>query len=458
MYGGYGRRLGLDHVHVPVILDVRGSAQVTGRLEVNGINPVEFRFPTPSNSRMSKRAILVRLFAVSVGLLFGAIATEGVFRILEARDNRHKGDEGNGCGIVPDDRWGWRLKPGTCLQRDPEFEATLTNNQLFMNDEPFVPGADSAKTRILTLGDSHTQALGVSTMKTWPKVLQRDLNRRFGDSTFRVYNTGTVGYNLHQYLLRLIDQGPVVKPNYVVVGFGFPSDLYDLLPPSHGGWHFFSPLPRTYFDFDSSGKLVEKHWAPSPSDANPASQPAGSRPAAARVRDVLRHFATFRYLRRSNLALAIGARVRLGGESLWPNMEVVLEKDVSPENVYNWRLTEALLDRINEETRKLGAKLVVMGIPYLPQVYDETWRATFGNNPRYAKDAGPKRLRAWLETKEIPYVETVDSLRAHVEQTHRWVHFRKDAHPTAEGHEIMAAMLAKSGLLAPMTMAKAKAK
>jgi hypothetical protein len=402
---------------------------------------------------MSKLTYLVvmRTAAVVGGLLLGGVVVEGTFRVLESRDDIRRAVDGVGCAKSAHARWGWRLDVGECRQRDPDFVVTLTNNSHFMNDEPYSPGADDAKTRVLALGDSHTQAIGVSTSETWPKVLQRDLNRRFGEGSFRVYNAGTAGYSLHQYLLRLIDQGPQLTPHYVVVGFGFASDLYDLLPPSHGGWAFFSQLPRTYFDFDESGQLVEKHWAPSPKLASTdvMTLPPPQEPAAKRVRALLENFATFRYLRRSNLALAIGARVRLGGESLWPNMEVALEKEVSPQNEYNWRLAKALLERIEVETTKLGAQLVVLGIPYLPQVYDETWQSTFGHNPKYAREAGTNRLREWLQSRQSPYVDSMDALRAHVQKTGKWVHHRKDAHPTAEGHEVIARTLVASGLFAP---------
>lgn len=399
----------------------------------------------------SRYPVAMRTVLVLGGLLLGSAMAEGLFRVLEFRNSLQSGADGAGCGVSAHERWGWRLNVGECRYRDPEFVVTLTNNSLFMNDEPYSPGADNTNTRILALGDSHTQAIGVSTPETWPKILQRDLNRGFGDGSFRVYNAGTGGYSLHQYLLRLIDQGPLLKPHYVVVGFGFASDLYDLLPPSHGGWVFYEQFQRTYFDFDEAGKLVEKHWAPSPilasTDVTKLSPPPES--AAKRMRGLLQNFATFRYMRRSNLALAIGAQVRLGGESLWPSMEIVLEKEVSPQNEYNWRLAKALLERIEEETTKLGAQLVVLGIPYLPQVYDEIWQSTFGDNPKYAREAGINRLREWLESRQIPYVQSVDALRAQVRKTGKWVHYRKDAHPTADGHEIIADTLVASGLFVP---------
>ena len=407
---------------------------------------------------MSKRtfSVVVRIAAVLCGLLAGAVAVEGVFQILEHRDNAHRGYEGDGCGVVADERWGWRLRVGECVWNEPEFTTTFTNNALFMNDEPYAPGADEGKTRILALGDSHTQAVGVNPLESWPKILQRGLNSRFGEASFRVYNSGTGAYNLHSYLLRLIDQGPQLKPDYVVVGFCYCSDLYDLLPPSHGGWAFMGDIARTYFDFDETGQLVEKHWDPSsqPANADVAFRLSRRHNVATQVREVIENFATFRYLRRSNLALMIGSRLRLGGESLWPNMEVVVEKEVSRGHEYNWRLAEALLEKIKLETVKQGAQLVVLGIPYLPQVYDETWQSTFGGNPKYDREAAINRLRKWLQSKQIPYIDSTDALRAYVQKTGKWVHYRKDAHPTAEGQEIMARTLVESGLFVPQSKSR----
>jgi lysophospholipase L1-like esterase len=352
--------------------------------------------------------------------------------------------------VVPDARWGWRLRRGTCRIETPEFTIHSNTNALSMNDDAYVPADDVSKTRILVLGDSHTQAVGADTQDSWPKVLQRDLELRFSGSRFRIYNSGTAGYSLHQYLLRLIDQGPIVKPDYVVVGLGLASDLYDLLPPDRGGWAFFETLPRDYFDFDASGVLVQKHW--SRSDGRGQSRtaaPAARVPAVKRVRQAIEHFATFRYLRRTNLALAIGARVHVGGESLWPNMEAVVERDISPSREYNWRLAFALLDRIQAETTKLHARLVVVIIPYLPQVYDETWRRTFGNDPRYSRTAAIDRLQAWCAAKGIRSVDSTDALRAAVAARGHWLHYPKDAHPTAEGNAIIAGRLAASNLLQP---------
>src|SRR5262249_47745912 len=157
----------------------------------------------------------------------------------------------------------------------------------------------------LALGDSHTYAIGVSAQETWPKVLERKLNSKIGNPVFRVYNAGMSGYSVHQYLLRLIDQGPVVRPHYVVVGLSYSTDLNDLLPPDHGGWMYGGDRARDYFDFDPTGSLVERHWDPAPR----ATHTGQTRGTADIVLERLNQLATFRRLRRSQLSLFIGSHV-----------------------------------------------------------------------------------------------------------------------------------------------------
>jgi hypothetical protein len=251
--------------------------------------------------------------------------------------------------------------------------------------------------------------------------------------------------------LRLTDQGPVVKPQVVILGLSYATDLYDLLPPDHGGWIYGGDATRMYFDFDKNGVLQDMRW-------DPLHQPWGERTArgsntAAALRSFLEQFAVFRHLRRSKLALAVGSRIRVGGQSLWPNMEIVLERTTSRENEYAWMLFEALLDRIKVESESMGAKLVVVGIPYLPQVYDEIWAATFGNDPRFTRTAACERVAHWARAQGVLYVETLDDFRHEVARRHTWLHYRRDAHPTAEGQRVIGAAveraLAGAGLFAP---------
>jgi lysophospholipase L1-like esterase len=412
----------------------KGSARST---EASRSARTDRRRPARSTARGRLAKLGTLLFTLAV--CFGII--EGVFRCVESRAHAHDYHRGTGGLWERDSRWGWRMSKGAFEAGTLEFQVTGDVNALAMNDEPFDADADRDKTRVLSLGDSHTFAVGVSMNDTWPKALQTSLNAQHGTKSVRVYNAGCSGYNLHQYLLRLIDQGPTVKPHYVVVGFSFATDLYDLLPPDRGGWIYgWADQPRDYFDFDESGALVERHWAPQGAVVSSADSSS--------VRRTLDHLATFRYLRRTRLALAIGSRVKVGGQSLWPNMEVVLEKDVAPNHEYQWKLAKALILRMKAEAERLGAKLVVVGIPYLPQVYDEIWESTFGRDPRFDRRAGNDRLKAFLADSGIAYVETLDAFREKQKQVGRWLHFRDDAHPTAEGQKVIADAIVESRVIA----------
>jgi lysophospholipase L1-like esterase len=339
------------------------------------------------------------------------------------------------------------MSPGDFELGTAEFRVTGSINAQWMNDAPLSANnddGDAAATRVLALGDSHTYAVGVSTVETWPKVLERDLAAAFPGRAFRTYNTGTPGYNLHQYLLRLIDQGPALRPQYVVVGFSYATDLYDLLPPDRGGWIYGTMTsPRDYFDLDDRGALVEKHWVP------PAGGSAQNTARSSEVRRLLGRLATFRHLRRSRLALYLGSHLGTGSQSLWPNMEVVVEREIAPEHRYQWQLAEALLLRMKQESDRLGAKLVVVGIPYLPQVYDEVWNATFGGDPRYDRAAAEGRLSSFCAEHGIAYVGTLDALRKKTAEVGHWLHYRKDAHPTPEGQAVIAQAIAESGAIQP---------
>lgn len=392
------------------------------------------------------KTVLFRLIAVSLGLFISIVICEVTFRILEHRENSRSSYEGEGGRWLADGRWGWKPSPGKFRIITPEFEMSGYVNELYLNDAPYYAKKDGSRTRVLAVGDSHTYAYGVSSEQTWIKILETKLNSTLGENKFRTYNAAAIGYSMQQYLLRLIDQGPILKPHYVIVGLSYATDLYDLLPPERGGWIYGPGKARDYFDITSSGQLVERHWEPSP-PGYPDSQVTTT---AAKVRNGLEYLATFRYLRRSRLALFVGSRVKIRGSTLWPNMEVVLEKEISPQHQYQWQLFEALLRRIKLESDRQGAKLIVVGIPYLPQIYDEIWESTFGRNPKYSRTAAIERVARFSRREGIRYVDTLEAFRAKTTELGRWLHYRKDAHPTPEGHEVIADAIVKAQLIIPL--------
>lgn len=393
---------------------------------------------SPRPSRLRRFIFALTTITLSTFLALGVC--EILFRILEYRENAHNINEGSGGHSIPDERWGWKPSRGAFHAASAEYDATGNINSLWMNDVAYDPKADEASVRVLALGDSHTYAVGVSMERTWPKLVEAKLNSSYGSGAFRVYNGGGVGYSMHQYLFRLTDQGPILRPKYVVLGVSYATDLYDLLPPDRGGWVYGGDSARDFFDFDGAGNLTQRHWEPKATAIR-------TKRTAQTVREILEYSAGFRYLRRSTLSLFIGSHIKVNGQSLWPNMDVILEKNVPPEHQYQWRLFEALLQRMKDECDRQGARLIVVGIPYLPQVYDDVWNSTFGGNDAYSRTAAIERVQADCQRLGIVYVDTLGPLQLKSKELGRWLHYRKDAHPTVEGHEVIADTIIKAGMI-----------
>ena len=376
-----------------------------------------------------KRRFVFATITVVLSTAAALVICEALFRVMEYRENAKSSYVGPGGRPVPDPRWGWKPSQGSFHSTTAEYDARGSVNELWMNDEPYDAAGDEKRVRVLALGDSHTYAVGVSDTETWPKVLQNKLNAA-GADRYRVYNASAFGYSMHQYVLRLMDQGPALHPQYVVLGLSYATDLYDLLPPEHGGWVYGNNTARDYFDFEQN-VLAVRHW-----------EPNGSAPEAKRTAQVIRrgldNLATFRYLRRSSLALFVGSHVKIDGESLWPNMDVVFEKNVPPEHEYQSRLFAALLGLAKQECDRQHAQLIVVGIPYLPQVYDEIWTSTFGENQAFSRTAASERVQSECRKLGITYVDIAEPMRSKSKLLGHWLHFRKDAHPTAEGHQVIA--------------------
>lgn len=391
------------------------------------------------------RRILFSTVTILITLLICFGVCEGVFRILEIKAKASTYSEGSGGKAIVDKRWGWKPNPGWYHRVNPEFDVKGNINEHFMNDSPIDMERDVALTRLMILGDSHTFAVGVSSDDSWPHALVPILEKKYPSYHFRTYNTAMPNYSMHHYLLRLIDQGPIVKPNYVIIGLSYATDLYDLLPPEHGGWYGGGhDKERDYFYLTDNGDLEERHW--NPGKNNEIRKGFGT--TARKLRSFLANFATFRYLRRSLLALYIGSHLSIGGNSLWPNMEIVLEKQISQKHQYAWKIFKAIMTRIKTEATKLGAETIVVGIPYLPQVYDEVWENSF-DNEQYSRDSANKIVARWCRENSIAYIDTLRFFRKTYTSTGKWLHHHYDAHPNVEGHMTIANAIAEYPFEAP---------
>lgn len=102
-------------------------------------------------------------------------------------------------------------------------ETTFTTNKLGLRDREL--GDGDGKIRVLALGDSCTWGWQVGQDETYPRVLQRLLDERHGPGIYRVINAGAPGYTSYQGLIYLQEHGAELKPDVVIIAFGFNDSL-----------------------------------------------------------------------------------------------------------------------------------------------------------------------------------------------------------------------------------------
>ncbi len=73
--------------------------------------------------------------------------------------------------------------------------------------------------RIACVGDSHTFGHGVDDDRTWPRTLQRELDREFGPLRVEVMNWGVNGYDTEQEVAQIEERLATYRPDLVLLQF-----------------------------------------------------------------------------------------------------------------------------------------------------------------------------------------------------------------------------------------------
>jgi lysophospholipase L1-like esterase len=370
---------------------------------------------------------------LAVGVLIAAISIAGMAEIF-ARSLEPKVEVD--VAQLSDSKLGWLPKPGRYTASNAEYDTTISINSLNMNDREITEDELRQKIRILALGDSHTFAVGASTFESWPKRLETRIGASASDGV--VFNAAVSGYSVGQYLVRYRGLKDVLYPTLVIVGFSMATDLYDLIPPERGGFVYGRGVGRVYFDLDPQGQLIEKL---SKSGAGGSDRSRESRDISLRVREFLAEFALYRRFKRSNLAMWVAVH-RPGGVSLWPGLDTAVKKNLNEEDQYRWLLAERILGELVNEARASKTRLVVVNIPYLAQVYDETWAASFGLRPEeYDRWIAGRRLAQLCQRIGATYIDTTEAFVNATRERHRWLHWPQDAHPTPEGQDLISQVI-----------------
>ena len=143
--------------------------------------------------------------------------------------------------------------------------------------------------------------------------------------------------------------------------------------------------------------------------------------------------------------MTIAVYFRPGGKSLWPGLDTALKIKLDDDDTFRWNLAERILSQLALEARSDRTKVVLVNIPYLAQVYDDVWSSSFGRRPElYDRSIPSKRLAEICQRAGIEFIDATDPFVTAARTRKRWLHWKVDAHPTPEGHQLIAEVLAES--------------
>lgn len=378
------------------------------------------------------------LVTLVLGSVLALVLAELVVRQLD-KSRVNKGAPRN----IEHAELGWLPQPGRRgTHTTEEFAARYTINALSMNDDSLAQGS-SPEQAILVVGDSHTFAIGASVDEVWPHVLETTLFKSAEEGV--VYNAAVIGHSLGQYLLRIRGLEGAIEPDVILIGFSMATDLYDLIPPERGGFVYGGDADRVYFDLDADGGLVEKVKA-TRADAPEVEEAVEREPPAAQrssLRELMMRSALVQRFKRSKLAMWIATHWRPGDQALWPGLDTALKIELNEDDAYRWALAAKLLHQIAEEAHAKGIEVALVNIPYLAQVYDDVWQASFGSAPdKYDRGIAGRRLEEICDEAGIHYIDATPAFIERARETGRWLHHPYDAHPTPEGHALIAEVVA----------------
>src|SRR6185436_6506935 len=118
----------------------------------------------------------------------------------------------------------------------------VTNNRGLRDSRDFAYEKPLGVTRVLSLGDSHTQGYEVRQEATFSAVLERYLDAH--SVRAQVLNAGVSGFSTAEELAYLVGEGYKYKPDVVVVGF-YANDFQD-------------NLKAGLFALDEKGRVIEE--------------------------------------------------------------------------------------------------------------------------------------------------------------------------------------------------------
>ena len=161
-----------------------------------------------------------------LGLVLTALTFVFLFSVLEVVLRITKIQSDN--FIMQDPVLGWiHLSNKEGYSRDEEFSVKVRLNKDGFIGRDYEYLKPEKTMRILTIGDSITEAFQLEEESSYSKLLEQKLKDSFSSINFEVLNMGIAGYGTEREYYIFRDRGLKFDPDIVVLGFFVGNDLSD---------------------------------------------------------------------------------------------------------------------------------------------------------------------------------------------------------------------------------------
>ena len=341
---------------------------------------------------------------------------------------------------------GWKRAPGMRGRYREEGDAFVQINASGYRDEEHALEKPPGVLRIAVLGDSFTEALQIDLADTFWKRLESELGGcpALGGRRVEALSFGVSGYGSAQELLALQHDALRFRPDLVLLAFFAGNDLVDnsaaLDLPTHS-WLELERGARPYFALRGDDLVVDESFR------------------SLSVRHLLYRgmLALAHHSRTLELASQRrrDARIRRGKQDASPPpaepnvWDRVFLPPEGPAWTDAWRVTEALIGRMQAESHAAGAgfALVTLTVPVQVDPDPSQIRTTEARLRVEDLFYPERRLRTLGERSRFPVITLAERFQARAAEQHVFFHGFEQAvlgsgHWNAEGHRYAAELIA----------------
>jgi hypothetical protein len=306
------------------------------------------------------------------------------------------------------------------IVRGTEWKQEVETNSFGMRDREHKTARAGTKFRILVLGDSFMEAIQVKFDRSFPKLLEDRLSVAL-KREIEVINAAVSGWGTDEELTYLERYGRAFKPDLILVAMTLQNDLLDNMKQN---FHVLVnnrvlPIERRDTPF-----VAYKFW---------------------QLRAFLSaKFHTYQLFRR----WWHSTKVEQGSMELNTHVLDLISREMAPQVITGWRITQELLRKIKVISDDLHAQMSIILIPLTIQLDDANLSQLLLQRglakSEICVDEPQRIMRQFGQAEKIEVIDLLPSFREEQKRHGKTLILKYDGHWSEAGHAIAARVVSRN--------------